>query len=275
MGNSHYFIGKEDRANKANRHKENMSEFMRSATLEAIEETKIYWPGDADKKEILAGKYDTVIDTVPMTTVEAINKYGGNSKIAALNFASYKEPGGMFLNGSSAQEESLCHESNLYNILEAFKVRYYEWNIRHKNKALYFNRALYTPNVRFTGSLSDCNDNEASIRVNYYRLCDIITCAAPNYTAARRYCNVSNDENKKACIDRINFVLSIAAQNNVETLILGAFGCGVFGQDARLIALIFKELLQNKFNGVFKEIIFAIPESKNDNNFLIFKNILL
>lgn len=275
MGNSHYFIDKEARANKAIRHREQIDKLMREATIEAIEETKIYWPSDTDKKGILVGKYDTVIDTVPMTTVEAINKYSGNGKIAALNFASYKEPGGMFLSGSSAQEESLCHESNLYNILEAFKVRYYEWNIRHKNKALYFNRALYTPDVRFTGSLSECNDSDAVIRVNYYKLCDIITCAAPNYTAARRYCNVGTEENKKACVDRIDFVLSIAAQNNVETLILGAFGCGVFGQDARLIALIFKELLQNKFSGVFKEVIFAIPESNNDNNFLTFKNIFI
>ena len=34
--------------------------------------------------------------------------------------ASYKHPGGYFLGGSSAQEEALCHESNLYPILLAF-----------------------------------------------------------------------------------------------------------------------------------------------------------
>ena len=39
--------------------------------------------------------------------------------ICALNFASYKNPGGKFMDGSSAQEECLCHESILYEVLSA------------------------------------------------------------------------------------------------------------------------------------------------------------
>ena len=52
-------------------------------------------------------------------TPKGMGFYGGNFyKIAVLNFASFKNPGGMFYNGSSAQEESLCHESFLYNVLK-------------------------------------------------------------------------------------------------------------------------------------------------------------
>ena len=43
----------------------------------------------------------------------------GNSTL--LNFASFKNPGGMFLKGSPAQEEALCHNSILYPILDSFK----------------------------------------------------------------------------------------------------------------------------------------------------------
>ena len=69
------------------------------------------------------------VKIVDMTTQEAIWKiYHGdqtfrdigicfdeeNERLAALNFASFKNPGGMYMEGSSAQEESLCHYSILY-----------------------------------------------------------------------------------------------------------------------------------------------------------------
>lgn len=64
-------------------------------------------------------------------TVNAIKKAVSefpNSKIAALNFASFKYPGGGFLKGSSTQEESLCHKSILYNILQRQREDFYGEN---------------------------------------------------------------------------------------------------------------------------------------------------
>lgn len=171
-------------------------------------------------------------------------------KAAVLNFASYKNPGGMFINGSKAQEECLCHESFLYNVLRQFPD-YYDWNNKHKNRALYENRALYTPNVIFE------RDNEAVV-------CDVITCAAPNFTAAEGYCHVSKEENLKVLEDRIDFVLGVAQNNHVDTLILGAYGCGVFGQKASEVAKIFYDLLSTKYL-CFEKVVFAIPEDKTEN----------
>ena len=60
-------------------------------------------------------------------------------------------------------------------------------------------------------------------------------------------------------------VLYVAAKNKVDNLILGAFGSGVFGQDGKEVAQIFKDLLLGKYKGIFKEVDFAILPGGNEN----------
>ena len=171
----------------------------------------------------------------------------------------------MFLTGSRAQEECLCHESFLYNVLKEFDksdepscVSYYKNNRAKVNRGLYYNRAFYTPNIIF---------EKDSISANF----DVITCAAPNLGPTLRYgLNVSKEENSKVLESRIKFILDIAAENRVDTLILGAFGCGVFGQAPIEVANVFKGFLRNEFNGCFKKVIFAIPD-KESYNYLVFE----
>lgn len=187
-------------------------------------------------------------------SVTAVMKnYNPEEKMAVLNFASYKNPGGMFLNGSNAQEENLCHSSFLYNVLIQFKNSYYYWNNCHKNRSLYLNRAIYSPNIFFFSQKKIVP-------------CDVITCAAPNIAAAKKYYDVSDFENSQILRERINFILSIANHQNVDTLILGAFGCGVFGQNPSEVAGIFKELFLTTYKNCFNKVIFAIP-SGNKNNY--------
>ena len=59
--------------------------------------------------------------------------------------------------------------------------------------------------------------------------------------------------------------LYAAYKNNVKTLILGAFGCGVFCNNPETVAKIFKNLLSGKYSGVFDEVVFAIPKSSKNN----------
>lgn len=254
-----YWDNKNERAKIAQKHTRIMEEKYSEEILECISSTKLYstyfkYDKESPKKEqkIILKSCDSV------TAVFEEIAYTNN--VAVLNFASYKNPGGMFINGSIAQEECLCHESFLYNVLREFPD-YYEWNSRHKNKALYMNRALYSPNIIF-----EKNDKKASAGV--------ITCAAPNISTGRKYQNVSDEENLKSLRKRIKFILDIAIENNVESLILGAFGCGVFGQNPTDVASIFKMYLQREYKGYFNRIVFAIPD-KNGENYKKFKEVFI
>ena len=178
--------------------------------------------------------------------------------IGLLNFASFKYPGGMFIQGSTAQEESLCHESILYNVLRRFNLDFYGENRllckRYKDvNSTYINRGLYSPDILFI------HDNE-----KFY--CNVITVAAPN----NRKHDIPSDINYRVLYARIKFILDIAEDNNIKTIILGAFGCGVFRQNPEEVANIFKELLI--FGGYnFNNIYFAIPYG---NNYKVFARVL-
>lgn len=253
-----YWLDKEQRAETARKHTEDMQLKYGEQIEKAVAGTKIY---DTDFKAVTGTDENRAeIIVVNSDTVHAGNLYCNDGRTALLNFASYKNPGGMFISGSKAQEECLCHASYLYNVLSQFTDKFYKWNNENKNKALYLNRALYSPGILFFDGGKD-----------FY--CDVITCAAPNKSAARRYGKVSVQENTDVLKSRIRFVLDIAADNHIDTLILGAFGCGVFGQDAGEVAGIFKECLQNGY-GCFNKVVFAIP-GDHTNNLDAFKKVFL
>jgi len=253
-----YWDGREKRAEQAVAHTEEMEKVYGREIRDAIEHTTVYDVDFiCDREQSCEGK----IALEPLDSVSAILKMAESSKrpMAVLNFSSYKNPGGGFLGGSKAQEECLCQESFLYNVLSRMTEKFYDWNNRNKNRAMYQNRGMYTPGVVFA------RDGKTAA-------CDVITCAAPNISAAHRYQNVSYEENTKVLRERIRFVLDIARENQVNTLILGAYGCGVFGQKAAEVAGIFREYLETTHR-CFEQVIFAIPEGK-DRHYQTFAEVL-
>lgn len=241
-----YWKNKEQRAKMALEHCERMEQEYQEEITKSADNTIIFGGRvllPVTKEPIRACE----ISVEDMGSVDAIGAFK-SGRTAVLNFASFKNPGGMFLKGSKAQEECLCHESILYNVLARYEG-YYMSNRKDTNRALYKNRALYSPDVLFFIGGKEV-------------YCDVITCAAPNKSAAQTYCGVTNEENLRVLESRIQFVLDIAKDRGVDTLILGAYGCGVFGQDAKEVASIFKMLIPS-YN--FKRIIFAIPDSKSYN----------
>lgn len=263
----YYWGEKEKFAQKAKEHSAKMQEKFPEKIANSIKNSKVY--NETHFFSPVYQIFNTVISVEDNTSEEAIASIckefnisaesKESSDVAVLNFASYKFPGGGFLMGSKAQEECLCHASTLFNVISNEKFGfYYEDNRSHLNRALYFNRAIYSPDIIF-------NDKYKAA---------VVTCAAPNYTAAHKYQRVSREENKEVLKARIEYVLRILSENNAAYLVLGAFGCGVFGQDPTEVASIFKEFLENEFKGAFKKVVFAIPKTNRNHNYEAFKTML-
>lgn len=235
--NKYYWEEKQKRARDAETHTAQMASKYQFDIQSSINRSVVYGVGP--------GLYPTDLDyrVVAEDSVKAIMNYA-YGKTAVLNFASFKNPGGMFIKGSRAQEESLCHESYLYNVLKEL-TSFYEWNQMHLNGGLYKDRLIYTPDVIFQRGAET-------------KAIDVITCAAPNWSAAMYRKNIQ--ENNEALESRIKLIYQAASANNVDTLILGAFGCGVFQQAPVTVAKYFHELAPMHINtNKHMDIIFAVP----------------
>ena len=241
--NARYWNNKVSRSIEAKKHLDYVSSKYAGEIKEQITNTVLYDVIDLQRSTEIGIPRQSFLAMDTVTAIFYISSLRSSDKIAALNFASFKNPGGMFLKGSKAQEECLCMDSTLYPVLDSFRDTYYEPNKKLLNRALYTDRALYTPDVIF-------ENEERMVKA------DIITCAAPNKYAAQKYQNVSDEENEKALRNRLLFIRDIVIDQGVDTLILGAFGCGVFGQDPKQVATLMDEIFSSSF---ISNVVYAVP----------------
>ena len=171
-----------------------------------------------------------------------------NTKIAVLNFASAKNPGGGFLNGAMAQEESLAASSCLYQTLTAHEA-YYQ-NNRACKSMMYTNHAIFSPEVVFFRN-GKFNLLEKPVTAS------VLTLPAVNMGQVRlKGEDVSLAE--QTMRTRMKLALAIFAQQGCRYLVLGAYGCGVFRNDPIKVASWWKELLDTCFPQYFESIVFAV-----------------
>lgn len=175
---------------------------------------------------------------------EAAKTYKGK-KVAVLNFANNHCPGGAPFS-AGAQEESLCRCSTLLPCISAMFEPFYE---KHRNEYdsgiidnLGSDDLIYTPDIIVfkTDERTDPVIPQMMEEEEWYKV-DVITCAAPQMN---RFC--SFPENYESIISsRIKKILDVAAQEKVEVLILGAWGCGAFANDSGIVSKVFCKLLKN------------------------------
>ena len=185
--------------------------------------------------------------------------------ILVLNLANPVNPGGGVRRGSKAQEEDLCRKSSLLLSLESSAASaYYKYN-KSLNTYMGSDAVMVTPQVEIikdeNGSLLD-----ESVIVS------VMTCAAPMLRNGME--GLTDQEYRDMVYGRITGMLKVAAHLGYEVLILGAFGCGAFLNDAHVVSdLFYKALKEFDYDGMeakdfFRRIDFAVlSRSANQYNY--------
>ncbi len=188
-------------------------------------------------------RHGTRVELTRETTLEAARRIGPG--VAALNFASAKNPGGGFLRGAHAQEEALARASGLYPTLRRFQTDFYDLH-RASGDLRYSDRMIYSPAVPVF------RDESGALLDEPYRV-SFITSPAPNRGALPPGTDVSGVLRRRAWK-----VLALAAAEGYERLVLGAWGCGVFGNDPAEVAATWSDLLSGPFTGRFAQVVMAV-----------------
>lgn len=220
---------------------------------------------------------DTLTDCVNEDCVDvakALLNEGLNPAI--LNLASATSPGGGYHKGTSAQEESLCQMSTLSQSLYQFGNPKYK-HIRDAGVTVV--QGVYPMDINFGGIYSPCVTFFRHNVEQHYRLrkntfdCSVVSVASlsnrekNNYTNDQRIYFDANgyltNEGKEIQINKIRTIFRIALENGHDSMVLGAFGCGVYHLHSDEVAALFRDVLNEpEFKKRFKKLVFAIYEGK-------------
>ncbi len=172
-----------------------------------------------------------------------------NGRVLVLNLASATRPGGAVREGANGQEEDLCRKSTLLLSLESDEAkRYYDYN-NALNTHMGSDAVVITPNVAVV------RDNTGELLNQPYWL-SVMSCSAPMVRLGLE--GKSEDEYRDMLYGRISGMLRCAASLGYENLVLGAFGCGVFGNDAAVVSDAFCKALSGPAGASFAHVDFAV-----------------
>ncbi|KAJ7103920.1 hypothetical protein C8R44DRAFT_682091 [Mycena epipterygia] len=190
---------------------------------------------------------------------------------AVLNFASATSPGGGFLYGARAQEETLARSSNLYSALASPTAAPFYAQHDTQREPRYSHAMLLARDVHFIRDDAGAWVAPAAA--------DVLTSAAVNARAVReglqrrgalpRGEEVELPEDVAAGLraemrERMARVLFALQLEGARDLVLGSFGTGAFGNEVKPVARMWAELLVGEgahFRDVFRRVVFAVIDS--------------
>lgn len=221
----------------------------------------------------------THISILQISTIDAArlldDMYRNNpqeqSLTGVLNFASATKPGGGFLNGAEAQEESIARASTLYPTLKTKEAQKF-YDI-HKLESAQNNAAFYSHAMIYSPKVTVFRDDDG-LWTRPFDV-DILTCAAVN--AGEILGNTTGTNNlgvmvgiEKEMIERMGRILYLLEHKGVRNLVLGTFGTGVFRNDVATVTRIWAQLLvlpTARFKDSFDRVIFAVTGDQMYSDF--------
>ena len=181
--------------------------------------------------------------------------------ILVLNLANPVNPGGGVRRGAKAQEEDLCRKSSLLLSLESRNAAsYYEYN-HSLNTYMGSDAVIIHPQVEI---IKDENGNLLEDTV----IVAVMTCAAPMLRHGLE--GMTQQQYETLMFQRIIGMLKVAAHLGYQYLVLGAFGCGAFRNDTRVVSDLFYKALKEfdydsmKEKDMFRRIDFAVMDHSDD-----------
>ena len=210
----------------------------------SVFDSRLYAPGSSVSFSEDRPTREVDIEVTKESSLEACSRLR-EEEPCCLNFASAKNPGGGWLRGCPTQEESLARSSGLFSSL-LHNVTYYERN-RAQDSMLYTDHAIWSPKVPVIRT------DEGTLLEEPY-LTSFITIPAPN--AGQHRAHHGDPTLVPPCLQRrIEIIFSIAQEYRIQTLVLGAWGCGVFENDPEVVASLFRKALKR---WDFQNVVFAI-----------------
>ena len=201
-----------------------------------------------------------VTEVTQETTLAAAHRLVSNhphDEPLCLNFASAKNPGGGFQTGATAQEESLARASGLYPCLTKW-MEMYKYN-RQLHTCLYSDLMIYAPSVPVF------REDDGALLAEPYQTA-FIAAPAVNAAVIRQKELMRLPQICPVMAERLRKILWVAWQQGHKRLVLGAWGCGVFGNDPYEVAdLLAEALLEGgEFHGAFAHVTLAIYDRTNN-----------
>ena len=224
--------------------------------VKACVQASVHYAADHVHPNPAKGPNATTYEVTNETTLSAHCRHlAKGHNVVSLNFAAATNPGGGFLTGARAQEEYLCRSSALYLAIKDSPMYAYHRREGHKR---YSDAMIYSPDVPVF------RDDEHRLLPAPY-LASFITSAAPLTKHLRPEELVRLPENLSL---RIRKFLTVAQAQGHDSLVLGAWGCGAFGNNGNLVADLFHRALTVEFAGSFKEVTFALVDTSPERRFI-------
>ena len=244
------------------------NEKLMEAIKISVMNTKVFPENFSDETDAHKAGLIQVMKGRTLQTALLLGRKFPGRKISVLNFAASQHPGGGVEHGSRAQEESLCRSSTLYYSLKSREAgeKFYGW---HKANCGYkaSDTCIYSPNVIICRDDSD--ELPARLQPEEFMTVDVVTCAAPHIFPNVR---ITPEELFALHVKRAKNILRVAAYNDVDIFVGGAFGCGAFKNDPYVVARAWHEALK-EYGVKFELVVFAIyARSDEESNLRAFSS---